>query len=118
MHSELREPHCGVLLGEHVRFVAPGARRLSASDRTWGAGLVGCSPSSRCRIGQALVFWILRPTDTSCLRRGYAPSAVDARLPVLAEGDEGLLDFPTPPEFQSRAERAQHGSIASVNAPR
>ena len=34
-----------------------------------------------------------------------------------AEGDEGLLDFPAPPEIQTRARRAQRGSVVSANAP-
>lgn len=34
-----------------------------------------------------------------------------------AEGDEGLLDFPAPPELQTRARRAQRGSVVSANAP-
>ena len=59
---------------------------------------------------------------------GYAESSDEAvaRLRTIvteqvayakAEGDEGLLDFPAPSELQRRAERAQHGSVASGTAP-
>ena len=59
---------------------------------------------------------------------GYADTSEEAlaRLRTIvteqvayaqAEGDEGLLDFPAPSELQRRAERAQHGSVASGTAP-